>query len=71
MNGETEHEIAVTDASPTDRFVFIADETGERFVGTILERTGFLVRVRWKRDRHESWTPLIVKMGTVRIYGHG
>ena len=59
--------MTATDAGPGDRFVFVADETSERFAGDILARDGDLVQVRWD-DGHESWTPLVVDKGATEVY---
>ena len=66
-NRPIQHEIPATDAAQGDRFVFIADETGERYAGTILARDGDLALVRWD-DGHESWTPLVVDKGATEVY---
>jgi hypothetical protein len=65
------HKIDPADARPGDRFVFVADEGGERFVGTILMLAATdmttLAQVRWD-DERESWTPLTVTRGIVEVW---
>ena len=67
----TLHKIPATDAGPGDHFVFIADETGERYAGTILLLAAtdatVLAQVQWD-DGHESWTPLVVDKGATEVY---